>query len=144
MRRGWMGEVKALSSLGNQAILRRIEKLEKVFAVNPIDDWIDIVMWGISDCGVFGHTHYRFSESRRQSEWIPCSDEEEIQIMRESFERDGRRLYGRGSEVSFAEYLERFSHLGPKERDGERRRIIERLKGGRDGAGVEDTACRAC
>ena len=118
--------------------------MEKVFAVNPVDDWIDVVMWSVSDCGVFGHTRYRFSESRRQSEWIPCSDEEEIQIMRESYERDGRRLYGRGSEVPFAEYLERFSHLGPKERDGERKRIIEHLKGERDGAGVEDTACRAC
>ena len=133
-----------MNSLGSRAILRRLERLEKVFAVNPVDDWIDVVMWSASNCGVFGHSRYRFSESRRQSEWIPCSDEEEIQIMRESYERDGRRLYGRGSEVSFAEYLERFSHLGPKERDGERRRIIERLKGGRDGAGVEDTACRAC
>ena len=133
-----------MSSLGSQAILRRVKRLEKVFAVDPVDDWIDIVMWSVSDCGVFGHTRYRFSKSRNRTEWVPCSDEEEIQIMRESYERDGRRLYGRGSEVSFAEYLERFSHLGPKERDGERKRIIERLKGGRDGAGVEDTACRAC
>ena len=133
-----------MNSLGSRAILRRLERLEKVFAVNPVDDWIDVVMWSVSNCGVFGHTRYRFSESRNRTEWVPCSDEEEIRIMRESYERDGRRLYGRGSEVSFAEYLERFSHLGPKERDGERKRIIERLKGGRDGAGVEDTACRAC
>ena len=133
-----------MSSLGSQAILRRVKRLEKVFTVNPVDDWIEIVMWSVSDCGVFGHTRYRFSESRNCTEWIPCSDEEEIQIMRESYERDGRRLYGKGSEVSFAEYLERFSDLGPKERDGERKRIIEHLKGGRDGAGLEDTTCRAC
>ena len=133
-----------MSPLGNRAILSRIKRLEKVFAVNPVDDWIETVMWSVSDCGVFGHTHYRFSESRRQSEWTPCSDEEEIQMMRESYERDGHRLYGRDPEVSFAEYLERFSYLGPKELDGERKRIIERLKGENDGAGVGDTACRAC
>ncbi|NIN01288.1 MAG: hypothetical protein GTO24_25310 [candidate division Zixibacteria bacterium] len=126
--------MKALGSLGNRAILRRLERLETVFAVSPVDDWIDIVLWSGSDCGVFGHTRYRFSKSRGESEWIPCSDEEEIQIMREGYERDGHRLYGRGSEVSFAEYLERFSYLGPKERGDERKRIIERLKGERDGA----------
>jgi len=67
-----------LCPLDNRAILRRLERLEKVFAVKPVDDWIDIVMWDVSGGGIFGHRHYRFSKSRRQTEWIPCSDEEEI------------------------------------------------------------------
>jgi len=130
--------------MSNRAILRRLKKLEKVFAVEPGDDWTDTVMWDVSDSGIFGHRHYRFSKSRNQSEWIPCSDEEEIQIMREHYERDEHRFYGRGPEVSFAEYLERFSYLGPKEMAVKRKQIIEQLKGERDGAKVEDTVRRAC
>ena len=130
--------------MSNQAILRRLKKLEKVFAVEPEDDWIDIVMWSISHSGIFGHTHCRFSESRSQTEWIPCSDAEEIEIMREHYEEGGHRLYGRGAELSFSEYLERFSYLGPEELSVRRKAIIERLKGEEDGARVEDTGCRAC
>jgi len=128
----------------NQRILRRLEILERVFAVEPRDDWIDIVMWNTSNSGIFGHTHCRLSESRSQTEWTPCSEEEEIAIMREHYERDDHRLYGRDTEVSFAEYLERFSNLGPKELEARRKQIIEQLKGEEDGARVADSSRRAC
>ena len=128
----------------NQRILRRLEILERVFAVEPRDDWIDIVMWNTSNSGIFGHTHCRLSESRSQTEWTPCSEEEEIAIMREHYERDDHRLYGRDPEVSFAEYLERFSNLGPKELEARRKQIIEQLKGEEDGARVADSSRRAC
>ena len=59
--------------------------------------------------------------------------------MRRRYDRDGHRLYGKGSEVPFAEYLEHFSRFGPEERDGERRMIIEKLKDGIREAEVEDT-----
>jgi len=117
--------------------------LERVFAVEPKDDWIDILMWNGLQGGIFGHTHWRFSESRSQTEWIPCSDEEEIKIMRERYEEDDHRLFGRGSEVSFAEYLEYFVYLGPEEMDARRKEIIERLKGERDGARVTNSVRRA-
>jgi hypothetical protein len=55
--------------MSNLTILRRLKKLEKVFAVEPRDDWIDIVMWNGLQGGIFGHTHCRFSKSRRQTEW---------------------------------------------------------------------------
>ena len=130
--------------MSSQAILRRLEKLEKVFAVEPKDDWIDVLMWDGSQGGIFGHTHFRFSESGMQTVRARCSDEEEIEVMREHYKEDGHRLYGRGSEVSFAEYLERFSYLGPKELDARRREIIELLKGGKDGTRLEDASRRAC
>ena len=118
--------------------------MEKVFAVEPKDDWIDILMWDGPQGGIFGHAHYRISESRSQTECIPCSDVEEIEIMREHYEEDGHRTCGRGPLVSFAEYLECFSYLGPEESDVKRRKIIERLKGESYGARVEDTSRRAC
>jgi len=130
--------------VSNRAILRRLRNLEKVFAVEPRDDWIDITMWNTSHSGIFGHTHWRFSESRSRTEWTPCSDAEEIEIMREHYERDDRRFYGRGPELSFAEYLERFSYLGPEELEVRRRQIIARLKGEGYGARVEDSSRRAC
>ncbi|MDH5266610.1 MAG: hypothetical protein OEW62_02900 [Candidatus Bathyarchaeota archaeon] len=119
--------------MSNLAILRRLKKLEKVFAVEPRDDWLDIVMWTGSDGGVFGHAHCRFSRSRNRTEWIPCSDEEEIEIMRGHYEKDSHRLYGKGPRVSFREYLERFSYLGSEELGVKRKEIIERLKGEIDG-----------
>ncbi len=133
-----------MNSVSNRAILRRLKKLEKVFAVGPRDEWIDILMWNGSQGGIFGHVHCRLSEGRQQTEWTPCSDEEEIEIMREHYEEDDHRLHGRGPKVSFAEYLECFSYLGSEELEARRRRIIERLKGGEDGVRVEDSSCRAC
>jgi len=130
--------------MSNKAVLRRLKKLEKVFAVKPKDDWIDILMWSGSDGGIFGHTHCRFSESRRKTERLPCSDEEEIKIMRRDYEEEGHRFFGKSSDVSFAEYLERFSYLGSDELDVRRKEIIERLKGEEDGVRVEDTDCTAC
>jgi len=118
--------------------------LERVFAVEPKDDWIDVLMWNGLQGGIFGHTHCRFSESRSQTEWTPCSDAEEIEIMREHYEADDHRLYGRDPEMSFAKYLERFSYLGPEELETRRKQIIERLKGEEDGARVKDTSRRAC
>jgi hypothetical protein len=68
-----------------------------------------------------------------------CSDEEEIEIMREHYEGEGHRVCCKGSKVSFAEYLERFSYLGSEGLAVKRREISERLKGGEDGVRVEDT-----
>jgi len=126
--------------VSNRAVLRRLRNLEKVFAVESRDDWIDVLMWNGLQGGIFGHAHCRFSESRSRTEWTPCSDAEEIEIMREHYERDDRRFYGRGSELSFAEYLERFSYLGPEELEVRRRQIIERLKGEGYGARFEDSS----
>ena len=130
--------------MSNRAILRRLRKLENVFAMDPENCWIDVLMWNGPQGGIFGHTHFRFSKNGRQTELIPCSDEEEIEIMHEHYEDDDRRLHGRGSKVSFAEYLECFSYLGSEELEARRRRIIGQLKGGEDGARVEDSSCRAC
>ena len=125
--------------MSNRAILRRLKTLENVFAVEPKDDWIDTVMWSAFNGGIFGHRHYRFSESRNQTEWKPCSDEEEIEIMRGHYERDDCKFYGRGPRVSFVEYLERFSYLGSEELSVRRRLVIERLKGDEDGGMLEDS-----
>jgi len=114
--------------MSSKAILRRLKRLEEVFAVEPVDDWLDIVMWMGADGGIFGHMRYRFSKSRNETEWIPCSDEEEIEAMRIHYEKDGQRLYCNGPRVSLAEYLEHFSYLGSEELGARRKRIIERLK----------------
>lgn len=120
--------------MSSRAILRRLRKLEKVFAAGePRDDWIDVLMWGGEDGGVFGHVRYRFSKSRGETRWIACSDEEEIAIMQRHYEDEGCMQYGRGNELSFAEYLDRFSYLGPRELEVRRKLVIKRVKGEEDG-----------
>jgi hypothetical protein len=48
--------------------------------------------------------------------------------MRESYEENGHKLFGKGEPVSFSQYLEAFSYLGPDERADRRRKVIERVR----------------
>jgi len=130
--------------MSNKAILKRIKNLEKVFAVEPKDDWIDVRMWNGLDGGIFGHVHCRFSKSRGETELLPCSDEEEIQIMRDHYEETEHKIPGRNERVSFSDFLEYYSFLSPEKLSLRRGEIIDWLKGGEDGVRVEDTGCRAC
>lgn len=109
-------------------VVRRVRVLERVFAVEP-EEWIDVLLWVGSESGIFGHAHHRFTQGGKQTEQIPCPDEEKIAIMRTHYEEDGHKFYGKGSDVSFAEYLEHFSYLGPEELAARRNVIIEELKG---------------
>jgi len=115
--------------MGDRSILRQLKRLEKVFAaVEPEDDWIDVLMWDGLNGGVFGHVHCRFSESRGQSEWVRCSDEEEIAVMRGHYEKMEHKPPGSEETVSFAEFLEYYSYLGPEGLEPRRKKIIEELK----------------
>ena len=123
------GRWRESGSLSKRAILRRVEELERVFAVGEFgDDWVDVLMWSGRNGGVFGHVCFRCSK-RGETRWLPCSDEEEVEIMRGHYEDERRRLYGRGAEISFAEYLEQFSYLGSEELAVKRKLIVERLRG---------------
>jgi hypothetical protein len=113
-------------------VLRRLVRLESVIGVSE-DDWIDVVMWIGREGGIFGHMHSRFSKSRMESQLVPCSDEEEVQIMRGKYEDEGHRFCGQGDELSFPEYLERFSYLGSEELADRRREIISKLRGADSG-----------
>ncbi len=115
--------------MSNRAVLRRLKKLERVFALSePQDDWVDIILLEGSHGGIFGHLHYRFSESRRKNESMPCSDEEEIAIMRDIYEETEHKLPRASESTSFAEFLEYYSYLGSEEMAARRKMIIEQLK----------------
>jgi len=119
--------------LVSQAVVKRVGNLERVFAVGAEDCGVDCVMWVGNGGGVFGHAHFTVY-SHKATVIKPCSEEEELEIMRAHYEGDGHRLYEQGAEVSFADYLERFSYLGPEELAEKRRLIIERVRSGVDGA----------
>jgi hypothetical protein len=109
-------------------VLRRLERPESTFSA-PEDDWIDVIMWSAREGGIFGHVHYRFSKSRSENQRVPCSDEEEVEIMRGHYETDEHRFFHRGEELSFPDYLERFSYLGSEKLAEERGKVISRLRG---------------
>jgi hypothetical protein len=127
-------------SMSSKAILSRVKRLENVFAVESGDDWIDILMWSGSQGGIFGHAHCCVSCSGRETVWRPCSDEEEVAIMRRYYEDEGHKLFGKGAEVSFVEYLERFSYLGSEELADRRKAIIDRFRGEENGARTSDSS----
>ncbi len=103
----------------HEALKKRVEQLEDKTGINPID----VVMWSGSDGGVFGHVHV-IGEERR-----PCSDEEEIKIMRNHFEIDKHRVWGKGEYVPFWKYLEAFTYLAPNGLVERQRAAIDRVKG---------------
>lgn len=108
-------------------LLRRIERLERAYSVDR-DEWIDVLLWEGSKGGVFGHCHFRLAMDGGKSEWIACTEEEELALMRESYEEEEHKLLGKGEPVAFSQYLERFSYLGPDALAERRRKIIERVR----------------
>ena len=106
-----------------KTIKKRVEKIEEKLSVKHREPFY-ILMWLGKGGGLYGHGRINVYGG----EIIPCSDEEEMEIMRDHWEREDRRLYGKGPQISFEEYLE--AH--------------EYLKGDRDGTRVEDTSRRAC
>lgn len=115
-------------SMSSRAILGRVKRLENVFAVRLEDYWIDVQMWNGSQGAIFGHTHCCVSCSGRETVWRPCSDEEEIAIMREYYEEMGRRVPCSNERVSFGEFLEYYEYLGPEELVVQRKEIIRQVK----------------
>jgi hypothetical protein len=114
---------------GSYELSRRIMQVERAFGVNQKEEWLDILMWGASKAGVFGHVHMRIPKHGGETKWTACSEEEELQLMRMEYEESEHRLYGRGEPLSFSAYLENFSFLGPAELSERRREIIERING---------------
>jgi hypothetical protein len=42
--------------------LRKIRRLEKVFAVGVEEQWLDIIMSSVDECDIFGHSHLRIEK----------------------------------------------------------------------------------
>jgi hypothetical protein len=104
----------------HEALKKRVERLEEEKMV----DSTDFVMWWGPDGGIFGHAHV-IGMNRK----VPCSDEEEVEIMREQFEADKHRIWGRGEEVPFWKYLEAFTYLAPDGLAERQRAAIDKVKG---------------
>jgi hypothetical protein len=102
-----------------EGLKKRVEQLEEKSGVHAID----VVMWTPIGGGVFGHIHVI---GKRKT---PCSDEEEVAIMRADFEKHKHRIGGKGEEVKFEKYLETFTYLGPDGLAERQRTIIDKLKG---------------
>ena len=95
-----------------QVLKKKVEKLEQMLAPKPKEQlWI--LMWlGNPGGGLYGHGRIEVYSGETK----PCSDEEELAIMRESWEARGHKCWGRKREepVSFEEYLKHFDYLKRK------------------------------
>ena len=114
--------------LNSGLVLRRLKKLEQTFQVDNLEVDVDIVYWDSAKGGLFGHARERIFSNGKETEFSAFSAEEEIELMKEDYERDGHRVFGKGDEVSFADYLESFCYLGPEALAAERRAVIGRLR----------------
>ena len=126
--------------MSSRGLLRKVRRLEREIVGDLEDDVVDVLMWSGSDGGVFGHVHYRFSKSLIEQEIVPCTDEEEVEVMRQHYEIDKHRPRGKGEEVPFWNYLEAFSYLAPDGLAERQRAVIDKLRGEENGEGVADSA----
>ena len=110
-------------------VLRRLKKLEQTLQIDTLEVAVDIVYWDSAKGGLFGHARERIFSNGKETEFSACSAEEEIELMKEDYERNGLRIFGKGDKVSFADYLEYFCYGGPEALAAERRAVIERLRG---------------
>lgn len=125
--------------MSSRSALRQLRRLERVFGlVEPEDDGIDVLMWNGVSGGLFGHVHCHLCGSQGESKPSPCSDEEEVEIMRQHYENDKHRC--RGKEVQFWKYLEKFSYLAPEGLAERQRAVIDKLRGEENGARVAGSA----
>jgi len=114
-----------------QVLKKKVEKLEQMLAPKHKEQlWI--LMWLGNQGGLYGHGRIEVYSGETK----PCSDEEELAIIRESWEARGHKCWGRKGEehVSFEEYLKHFEYLKTK----------QDKKSEKNGARVEDTSRRAC
>lgn len=116
----------------SRLFVRRLRKLEKAFSVDYVQK-IDVVLWCGEKGGLFGHAHYKVSAIGEATEAIPCTVEEEMEIMKNQYEVDNHRFFGR-SDVSLADYLLGYCYLGPESLTAERASIIQQLRGEASGA----------
>lgn len=124
----------------SKGFLRKVRKLEREIVGDLENDVTDVVMWSGSDGGIFGHVHYRFCRSLMEQEIVPCSDEEEVEVMRQHYEIEKHRIWGNGDEVAFWKYLEAFSYLAPDGLAERQRAAIDKLRGEENGAAVAGSA----
>jgi hypothetical protein len=100
--------------------------LERVFQADP-KKCIDVVMWVVQDGGLFGHGHFLVPNRNGSSGPIACTDEEELDIMRQLYAEGGKR-FGRGEPVPFSVFLEKYCYLGSAELSERRNKIIASLR----------------
>ena len=110
--------------LNSGLVLRRLKKLEQTLQVDNLEVTVDIVYWDSAKGGLFGHTRKRIFSNGGKTEALPFSAEEEIELMKVDYEKNGHCVFGKGGEVSFADYLEYFCYGGPEALAAERRTII--------------------
>ena len=114
-----------MGSFSFRSALRRLEKLERDVRANNAD--IDTVFFTTEGGGAWGHRHIISHSKGQPTEYVPCSVEEEIQLMRASYE-DYNHRFGRGEELSFPDWLECLDYLGPPSLAEQRKAAIQQLR----------------
>ena len=121
-------------SVFSRSFLRRLEKLERAAGVEDKDEIVDGMLWDCEGGGLWGHHHVIIHSKGQRTEFVPCSVDEEIWLMRNIFEGFNRRLFGQGEEVSFPDFLEHFDYLGPESFADQRKATIQKLREEANGA----------
>lgn len=115
--------------MSKSTIKRKVAELEEKTGTAP-EEWQEFIMSLLEPCGIFCHAHYRFTKTPKFQQKIEaCTDDEEIKLMRESYEEDKHSgfLDGRGI-TDFVSYLEYYLYMTPDELQERARAAIEKVR----------------
>ena len=103
---------------------RRVSELENKRGINQPD--LVVTAWSPGDdTGLYGHVHIRVGRHKSKlPKRVPCTDEEEIKIMREHYEKYLKLYPNR----RFSDHLEEYDRRGPESRKEDRRKLIEQIR----------------
>ena len=85
-------------------------------------------MWDYFEGGLWGHAHHVFHVQTKKLEIFACTVEEELAFMKNKYEEDGHRFWGKGEELSFVDFLEKFDYAGPKSFAEQRKEVVKKLR----------------
>jgi hypothetical protein len=117
-----------LGSFLGSSVLRRLERVERVLRENAPDRVFDVVLLDPVQGGIFGHSHTVYRLTDRNTNTFACSDEEEIELMKEKYEDFGHRFFAQGEVLSFPDFLEHFFYLSPNVPEERKKAAVQKLR----------------
>jgi hypothetical protein len=117
-----------LVSSCSSSVLRRLTRLERVLLADKSEEVLEGIVWDYFEGGLWGHVRHVFHIQTKKLEVFACTVEEELAFMKNKYEEDGHRFWGKGEELSFLDFLEKFDYAGPKPFAEQREEVVKKLR----------------
>ncbi len=117
-----------MGSFKYRSILKRLEKMEQSLLIDEENKLFSFQLMDPVNGGLFGHSHVQYRLHGKDYKKFPCTDEEEIELMRRRYEGDNHKYFGVGEELTFPDYLEQYFYFSPNVPDERKKAAVQKLR----------------